>query len=101
MIDKSLDKAIVDAMWAGDTDKLNELAPCRCCCHEHTYDNCPARVWHGCRGQNSFTFADQEAWQRHFEKYHGMTYSQYYDIDDLPEPADEQDRWSEYDDGSC
>jgi len=43
-------KKIADAMWAKDLDALEELAPCKCCCNEHTFRDCPARAWHGCRG---------------------------------------------------
>jgi len=50
---KDVSKEIEDAIWAGDTEKLHELAPCHCCCGEHTFKSCPPRVWHGCRGSNS------------------------------------------------
>ncbi len=39
------------AIWSGDTYRLHELAPCHCCCEEHTFSDCPARAWYGCRGQ--------------------------------------------------
>ena len=73
-----MSKAIDDAMWSGDTDRLNEIAPCRCCCHEHTYADCPARAWNGCRGQYSWTRNDDEAWARHYQKHHGMSYDEFY-----------------------
>ncbi len=73
-----LTEQIETAMWAGDVEKLDELAPCRCCCHEHTFDHCPARQWSGCRGQGSMTRADEAAWARHYEKFHGMTLDQFY-----------------------
>ncbi len=79
---KDIPKEIADAMWAGDTDKLDELAPCRCCCHEHTYDNCPARQWNGCRGQMSFTYAEEQAWAKHYETHHGMTEGEFYGFDE-------------------
>jgi hypothetical protein len=47
---------IADAMWAGDVARLHELAPCRCCCSEHTFPDCPARIWYGCRA----SFAERE-----------------------------------------
>jgi len=61
-------------------DKLDELAPCRCCCAEHTFHDCPARAWNGCRGQYSFTFADEESWRRHYETHHGMSYDEFYGL---------------------
>jgi len=64
------------AMWAGDQDVLNELAPCRCCCSEHTFENCPARQWGGCRG--GMTRSEEESWARHYETHHGMTFEQFY-----------------------
>jgi hypothetical protein len=66
-------------MWAGDEELLWELAPCRCCCHEHTFEGCEARQWNGCRGQYTMTYADFESWARHYEKYHGMTRQQFED----------------------
>ena len=38
-----------EALWSGNMDRLQELAPCACCCHEHTFTGCPARLWGGCR----------------------------------------------------
>jgi len=66
------------AMWAGDIERLDEIAPCRCCCHEHTYDSCEARAWHGCRGQNAMTYADEKAWLAHYQRFHGMTERDFY-----------------------
>lgn len=63
--DPELDKAL----WEGDVDKLDELAPCGCCCSEHTSSGCRARLWGACRGQNSITWADIEGWAKHY----GMT----------------------------
>ena len=57
-----LEKRFQNALWAGDVDALEELAPCGCCCHEHTFDDCPARAWHGCRGQGTMTRAEENAW---------------------------------------
>ena len=35
-------------------EKLEELAGCICCCHEHTHGGeCPAYAWGGCRGQEN------------------------------------------------
>jgi hypothetical protein len=71
-----LQRQIEDAMWAGDVEKLDELAPCRCCCWEHTFGRgCPAYAWGGCRGQDSAEDPanDYEGWARHYERFHGMT----------------------------
>lgn len=45
-------------MWAHDTDALFELAPCGCCCHEHYFDDCVARLYGGCRGATPMTMAE-------------------------------------------
>lgn len=42
-------KEILDMMWAKDTDGLYEKYPCRCCCDVHTFSDCPARHWYGCK----------------------------------------------------
>lgn len=70
--------AIERALWEGDIDKLSELAPCGCCCDEHFFEDCPARIWHGCRGQYSLTRADYQAWEEHYRKHHGLTRDQFY-----------------------
>lgn len=70
---KGLEAEIASAMWAGDTDRLDELAPCRCCCHEHTFDDCPARLWHACRGQGMPTHDDLKSWADHY----GMTLNEF------------------------
>lgn len=72
-------RAIERAIWEGDTDTLDRLARCRCCCHEHTFfPNCPAAIWHACRGQCSMTDDDIESWVRHYERHHGMTRDQFF-----------------------
>jgi hypothetical protein len=71
-------RELTDAMWAGDVERLHELAPCNCCCDEHTSESCEARSWHGCRGQTTMTSAERESWQRHYQRYHGMTADQFY-----------------------
>lgn len=68
-------EAIAEAMWAGDVDKLQELAGCECCCSDHTFNRCPARAWEGCRGQGS---VDEQSWLRHYVEHHGMTEAQFY-----------------------
>lgn len=76
-----LEKELRDAMWAGDVDKLHEIARCICCCSEHTFEGCPARAWYGCRGGDSSPQAERIAWQAHYEKYHGMSFDQFYGYD--------------------
>jgi hypothetical protein len=51
--DPALVARVESLMWAGDTETLDAIAGCRCCCREHTSPNCPARLWNACRGQNS------------------------------------------------
>jgi hypothetical protein len=70
-----LQRQIEDAMWAGDVETLDRLAPCRCCCSEHTYGSgCPAYAWGGCRGQGRDDPSDDyEGWVRHYERFHGWT----------------------------
>lgn len=70
-----------EAIWAGDTDLLNELAPCRCCCGEHTFESCEARLWGACRGQGSMTRAEEEGWFRFYQESRGMTWEQFYCFD--------------------
>lgn len=72
-------RAILDeAMWDGDMERLDELAHCRCCCHEHTFEGCEARLWYGCRGQGSMTRSDEQAWERHYATHHGMSADTFY-----------------------
>ena len=72
-----LDEQIQRAMWAGDTDWLNEHFGCVCCCDEHTFESCPARRWNGCRGNGEDSQAEYESWKRHYMKLHGMTEEQF------------------------
>lgn len=74
-------RALEQAMWRGGddvADSLDELAHCGCCCHEHTHENCPARVWVGCRGQGSMSRAEEENWIAHYARHHGMTREQFF-----------------------
>ena len=66
-----------EAMWDGDTDKCDEIAPCQCCCHEHTFTTCSARLWGGCRGQGS-TDIDAQSWADYYLKTQGMTEEQFF-----------------------
>lgn len=68
------------AIWAGDVDRLQELAGCGCCCDEHTFEDCPARAWGGCRGQGTMTRAEREEWVRHYERAHRMTRDQFFGL---------------------
>jgi len=65
-----------NAIWAGDMDKVHALAPCRCCCVDHTFDDCLARAAGVCRGQGEPTFAerrsDEASWARHYKEHHGI-----------------------------
>ena len=74
-----LGRQVHEAMWAGDVERLDDLASCRCCCHEHTYGNgCPAYAWGGCRGQCTMTYEEEESWAAHYERFHGMTRDQFW-----------------------
>jgi hypothetical protein len=61
------DSPVAEALWAGDVDRLHDLAPCRCCCSDHTFETCEARKWGGCRGQNTPTRDDLEGWAAHYK----------------------------------
>lgn len=67
-----------EAVWAGDVDRLQEIAPCVCCCADHTWEDCPARLWGGCRGQDTLTRADRDGWAEHYEKFHGLTREEFF-----------------------
>lgn len=71
---------INELIWAGDTEALDEIAPCRCCCAEHTFASCPARAWHGCRG--SGTEISDDEWCAFYMKTRGMTKNQFYSVDE-------------------
>jgi hypothetical protein len=76
-------KLLEAAMWAGDTDLLYEIAPCLCCCHEHTFGlGCPAYQWGGCRGQGSAedpaSAENLPSWLAHYKKFHGMTEDEFF-----------------------
>ena len=60
------------ALWEGDVEWLADNLPCGCCCYEHTFFGCEARLWGGCRGRNEAE--DPESWRAHY----GMTYAQFY-----------------------
>lgn len=86
-MDEHLKQRIGAAIWAGDIETLDKLAPCGCCCSEHTDLDCPARYWNGCRsglgpGEQPY---DGEAWAEHYAKLHGMSEAEFYDWEVLDE----------------
>lgn len=68
------------ALWVGDLDALDRLAPCQCCCDEHTFPCCLARHWGGCRGGLPYgdEGVDERAWAAHYATYHGLTDAQFW-----------------------
>lgn len=77
----TLEEQIEAAMWAEDSERLWELAPCVCCCREHTFPNCTARLWNGCYSGLAFgesQFEDDRAWFAHYQKFHGMSEATFY-----------------------
>lgn len=76
-----MDTVLEVAIWAGDVETLDRLAPCRCCCSEHTFGPaCPAWVWAGCRGYDTSGMTmhqEYEAWLAHYARFHGMTEDQF------------------------
>ena len=69
----NLPRWMEQAIWDGDTDTLFGRARCICCCAEHTFENCPARLWNGCRGQDTPTTKDIEGWA----DLYGMTKAEF------------------------
>lgn len=82
-MDDVWNEALKSAMWAGDLDQLHELAPCACCCHEHTFPDCEARLWGGCRSGQPYGWGPEDdhrelrSWIRHYERFHGMTEAEF------------------------
>lgn len=76
----AIDGAILAAMHRNDVDALRALAPCMCCCWEHTFgEGCPAYAWGGCRGYGSPHAASvRRSWQEHYAKHHGMDAETFY-----------------------
>lgn len=71
-------------MWAGDVGVLWRLAPCRCCCVDHTGPSCPARSWFGCLGSSGKGDGeDYEAWFRHYERSHGFTREKFDGVEEI------------------
>lgn len=50
--------AVLDAMYKKDDDALHEEFGCICCCAEHTFASCLARLWGGCRSGISVPFTE-------------------------------------------
>jgi hypothetical protein len=77
-----LRRSVERAMWAGDEALLQALAPCRCCCAEHTFETCPARSWEGCKGQFGDEVpaqAEVESWVRVYAASpHWMTRAEFF-----------------------
>ena len=76
-----MEREIERLIWEGDTDRLQEIAPCQCCCHEHTYATCPARHWNGCRSGLPYgvsAYTEAEAWATHYNRHHGLTRAQFF-----------------------
>ena len=71
------------ALWEGDIDKLSELAGCVCCCADHTFENCPARIWFGCRGQYTMTRAEELEWAEFYAKHHGLSQDQFFNFEEI------------------
>ncbi len=90
MDDSERRNALLDAMWAGDLDALGELAPCECCCGEHTSAGCAAREWGGCRSglrPGETDPWDEPGWREHYRAHHGMTDAEFYCTEDTDEPV--------------
>lgn len=80
------DEEIEEAMWAGDVDLLHEIAPCTCCCWEHTSaPNCPAFAWGACRGQHSTESWDSvaEGYAEFYMRTRNMTREEFFDWGEL------------------
>jgi hypothetical protein len=79
LLGERLGRQVHEAMWAGDVERLDAIAGCQCCCHEHTYGSgCPAYAWGGCRGQATLTWQEQKSWEQHYERFHGLSQEQFY-----------------------
>ena len=80
-MDEELLKQIHQAMWDNDEDKLKELAPCGCCCSDHTFMCCPARHWGGCGGgglgEKSIDMIGDD-YQKWYEQTRGMTMDDFF-----------------------
>jgi hypothetical protein len=83
-------KRFLQAMWEGDRDTLDEIAHCRCCCREHTYAGCPARLWYDCRGQFTDQY-DEESWFHFYAQTRGMSSAEFYCCWDINEEGQDDE----------
>lgn len=68
---------VQDAMWAQNVERLHVIAGCKCCCDEHTFVSCPARLWFGCKGQwTEDSFEQGQSWFRLYKER--MTESEFF-----------------------
>ena len=65
-------------MWDSDVEQLYGLAGCICCCAEHTFESCPARLWDGCRSGGATPQTDREEWAEHYRRFHGMSREEFF-----------------------
>ena len=76
------ERVLKDAMWAGDSETLQQVARCICCCADHTFTTgCPAYAWGGCRGQGTMSPDDMGGWAAHYAKHHGLSPERFYGFD--------------------
>lgn len=91
MTPDNFDERLRAAMWAGDVDALQEIAPCACCCGEHTWPTCEARLWGGCRSGHPYGWGPEDdyeyerSWMRHYATAHGMSEAEFYGRDTTEE----------------
>ncbi len=64
------------ALFENDRNVLEYEFGCRCCCEEHTFRDCKARQWGGCRGQWSDE-PDEESWFRFYQASRWFTLEQW------------------------
>ena len=72
---------LAKAVRYGVVDIDDEIVECVCCCSEHTWSRCPARLWNGCRSglaPGESLEAEEAKWLEHYKRYHGMTEEAFY-----------------------
>ncbi len=82
-MDSELKTKVKQLMWAGGVDELREIAPCSCCCADHTNAYCPARLWEGCRSGLPYgedEHSEAQKWADHYAKYHDMNKESFYKL---------------------
>jgi len=62
--------------------KFMQEHPCRCCCEEHTFTDCEARAWGGCRSGLRIGESVEQGWAEHYAKYHGMDAREFFGLGD-------------------